>query len=230
MASNELDGKVIAVTGAAGALGREVTKLLASRGATVVAIDTAAECPASGQAMTLCGIDLTDYEATRSGFAEIVARFEALHGLANVAGGFRWQKVEDGSLEGWEHLYRLNVGTCLNACNAAIPALRQGGGAIVNVAAAATARATAGMGSYTASKSGVARLTEALAEENKDNGVRVNAVLPAVIDTPANRLDMPDAEFDRWVKPEALAEVIAFLLSDRSAAVTGAQLAVTYRL
>ncbi|MFZ8371337.1 SDR family NAD(P)-dependent oxidoreductase, partial [Staphylococcus aureus] len=88
-------------------------------------------------------------------------------------------------------------------------------GRIVNVAAAAAAtRAGAGMGAYTASKAGVIKLTESLAEELKDQGVNVNAVLPSIIDTPANRADMPKADFSRWVAPDALAEVILFLASD----------------
>jgi len=91
-------------------------------------------------------------------------------------------------------------------------------------------KAGAGMGAYAASKAGVARLTEALAEELKDAGITVNAVLPSIIDTPPNRADMPKADFDRWVKPEQLADVILFLVSDRAAAITGALLPVVGRV
>ena len=87
-----------------------------------------------------------------------------------------------------------------------------------------------GMGAYAASKAGVAKLTEAMAEEFKDRGLRVNAVLPSILDTPANRADMPQAEFDRWVRPEALARVVAFLLSAEADAVTGVSLPVAGRV
>jgi NAD(P)-dependent dehydrogenase (short-subunit alcohol dehydrogenase family) len=86
------------------------------------------------------------------------------------------------------------------------------------------------MGAYAASKAGVAKFTEALADELKDGGVTVNAVLPSIIDTPINRADMPAAEFDRWVKPDQIADLIVFLLSDRSAAITGALIPIAGRV
>lgn len=221
-----LAGKTIMVTGAAGALGGAVTRVLAAHGAKVLAVDYAKEIAANGQVADYAGIDLADPAAA----ATLFAKPGRIHGLANVAGGFNWVTVADSAAEEWERLFRLNVLTTLNACKAALPVLEANGGAIVNVGAAATAKAAAGMGPYTATKSGVSRLTEALAEELKDKGVRVNAVLPTIIDTPANRADMPDAEFDRWVRPEALAEVIAFLLSDRAAAITGALVPVAGRV
>ena len=82
------------------------------------------------------------------------------------------------------------------------------------------------MGAYAASKAGVARLTEALSEEVKAQGITVNAILPSIIDTPANRRDMPDADFRKWVTPEAIADVIVFLLSEKSRAITGASIPV----
>ena len=117
------------------------------------------------------------------------------------------------------------------ASKAAIPHLSAaGGGRIVNISAASSVKAGAGMGAYAASKSGVARLTEALAEELKDRAITVNAVLPSIIATAANRADMPKADFTRWVRPAELADVIIFLLSDRSSAVTGALLPVVGRV
>lgn len=221
-----LAGKTIAVTGAAGVLGGAVIKALVAHGAKVVAIDYAKEIAPAGQAADYAGVDLADASAA----AALFSQAGKLDGLVNVAGGFNWVTVADSPAEEWERLFRLNVLTTVNACKAALPVLEANGGAIVNVGAAATAKAGAGMGPYTASKSAVSRLTEALAEESKDKGVRVNAVLPTIIDTPTNRADMPDAEFDRWVQPSALAEVIAFLLSDRASAVTGALVPVSGRV
>jgi NAD(P)-dependent dehydrogenase (short-subunit alcohol dehydrogenase family) len=125
----------------------------------------------------------------------------------------------------------MNVETAANATRAAIPALRaSGSGRIVNVGANGAVKAGAGMGAYAASKAGVHKLTEALAEELKADGVTVNAVLPSILDTPANRADMPGADVETWVKPDDLAAVILFLASERARAVTGALLPVTGRV
>jgi NAD(P)-dependent dehydrogenase (short-subunit alcohol dehydrogenase family) len=150
--------------------------------------------------------------------------------LINIAGGFRWETIADGSLETWDFLYSINLKTALCACKAALGYLPAENGRIVNVGAAAAAKAGTGMGAYTASKAGVAKLTESLAEELKDKGINVNAVLPTIIDTPANRAEMPKADFTRWVAPEALADVIVFLSSHAGRAVTGASILVSGRV
>ena len=127
--------------------------------------------------------------------------------------------------------YSLNVKTALNVCRASLPhLLGRPHARIVNIGAGAAGQAAAGMGAYAASKSAVLRLTEALAQETKEQGVNVNAVLPSIIDTPANRKDMPQADFSRWVTPEAAADVIAFLLSDAARAITGAGIPVAGRI
>ncbi|MDE2618642.1 MAG: SDR family oxidoreductase [Sphingomonadales bacterium] len=218
--------KPIVVTGAAGFLGSVVARVLAEAGHSVVGIDlapTAADFPGT----FIGGVDLTDSAATEAAFAD-PALAGGIAGLASIAGGFRWETVMEGSPDSWDFLYRINVRTALNAARAAVPRLGAGG-AIVNVGAAATLKAATGMGAYTASKSGVARLTEALADELKGR-VRVNAVLPSVLDTPANRADMGEADAAKWVTPQELANVIAFLLSDAASAVTGACIPVTGRV
>jgi NAD(P)-dependent dehydrogenase (short-subunit alcohol dehydrogenase family) len=159
--------------------------------------------------------------------ADIVAKAGKIDGLVNIAGGFVWQTVADSPAKVWEQMFRINLLTAVTASRAAMDFLSRGGGSIVNIGANAATRAAMGMASYTAAKSGVARLTESLAEELAGAGVRVNALLPSIIDTPTNRRDMPDADFKTWVTPEALAKVILFLLSDDSAAITGAAIPVT---
>lgn len=220
---------IVAVTGAAGALGRKVVETLAGAGWRVVGIDLG-PVGTDGVALALGGVDLTD-EAAMAGAAErIGAELGQLDGLVNIAGGFSWETVQDGAVATWDRLYAMNVKTTLVSSRALLPLLRASRGAIVNIGAAASVKAATGMGAYAASKAGVARLTEALAEELKDEGVRVNALLPSIIDTPANRADMPDAAFDRWVAPSQLADVIAFLLSPAATAVTGALIPVTGRV
>ena len=183
------------------------------------------------QHLLLGGVDLGELESSRRAMAAAAMRFGGIDVLVNVAGGFQWQTLLEGDVETWDQLYRMNLRTAVVACKVALPALiERGRGAIVNVGAGAAARASAGMGAYTASKAGVQRLTESLADELKEHGIRVNAVLPSIIDTPRNRADMPNADHSRWVRPEALAEAVMFLASDAASAVTGAALPVRGRV
>jgi NAD(P)-dependent dehydrogenase (short-subunit alcohol dehydrogenase family) len=223
---------VILVTGAAGVLGQAVIATLVARGEMVAAVDLAPAVPPAGQRLSVGGTDLADATAGAALIAQLTGTSGAgsLTGLVNVAGGFLWETVSEGGWASWERMYRINVQTAFEATRLALPALRASRGAIVNVSAAATARAGAGMGAYTAAKSAVSRLTEALAAEELANGVRVNAVMPSVIDTPANRRDMPDADHSRWVTPTEIAEVVAFLLSPAASGVTGALVPVVGRV
>lgn len=218
----------IIVTGGFGVLGRAVGKALLASGAQVALIDQAPTATGLPEAALACGgVDLGEEPAARRCIDTVADRFGGLDGIVNVAGGFAWQSVEHGDIATWDRMYAMNVRTALLASQAALPhLLRQGRGRIVNVGALAAGRAQTGMGAYAAAKSGVARLTEAMAEEFLERGINVNAVLPSVIDTPANRSSMPDADATRWVDPAALAQVVMFLLSDASAAVTGALLPV----
>ena len=161
----------------------------------------------------------------------VKAKFGRIDALLNIAGGFQWATLEDGAADSWDRMYALNLKTALNASKAALPyLLESGAGRIVNVGAQSAVHGAAGFGPYGASKSAVHRLTESLADELKLKGVTVNAVLPSIIDTPANRADMPKADFARWVAPADLAAVILFLASDEAKAVTGALIPVTGRV
>ena len=232
-----LSGKVLVVTGSGGVLGQAVAAALRGRGATLALIDHAPAQPAqpaqAAQAPATFhygGIDLAQEDAARSVMERIARDAGRLDGLINVAGAFRWEKLAGGTLESWDSMYRINLRTAVAACQAAVPFMLQaGGGRIVNVGAMAAAKAAGGMGAYAASKAGVAKLTETLADELKDRGITVNAILPSTLDTPKNRLDMPGADFTRWVTPADAAEVIAFLVSDAARAVTGALIPVVGR-
>ncbi|MBW7837268.1 MAG: SDR family oxidoreductase [Sphingomonadales bacterium] len=222
--------RYVVVTGAVGALGSVVADTLTRDGVRVIAIDQAKTIAGAADfALSFPGVDLCDQRSVADVFAVIEREVGGLNGLANIAGGFRWETIADGDIATWDRLFNLNLKTALITSQAALPLLAAKGGSIVNISAAASQKAAAGMGAYAAAKSAVSRLTEALAEEMKDRGVRVNAVLPSIIDTTANRRDMPQADFSRWVSPRDIANVISFLLSDDARAVTGALLPVTGR-
>ncbi len=218
-------GRRVAVTGAFGILGSSVVRTLCAQGYGVAAIDLAEAGEMPNGAQAFGGVDLADAEGARQTFDRIACESGDLYGLVNIAGGFAWETVADGTADTWDHMYRVNLRTAVNACRAALPLLCRGG-SIVNIGALGSINAGAGMAAYAASKSGVARLTESLAEELKDRKIRVNAVLPSIIDTPANRRDMPDSDPAKWVTPDALAQIIAFLLSDAAAPISGASLPV----
>jgi NAD(P)-dependent dehydrogenase (short-subunit alcohol dehydrogenase family) len=226
-----MDGKVIVVTGALGALGRVVTDQALARGARVASVDHApTQVPATSNQLELGGVDLTDAAAAKKAIDHAAAHFGRLDALINIAGGFAYETVAEGDPKTWQRMYALNVTTTLNATRSAIPHLiLSGAGRIINVGALGAVQAGAGMGAYAASKAGVHRLTEALAAEYKGR-ITVNAVLPSIIDTATNRADMPKADFTEWVRPKELADVILFLASDAASAVTGALLPVAGRV
>ena len=229
-----MQGKTIVVTGGFGALGRAVAEAAVGRGGMVAALDVAPQPPAGlteglgPNALLLGGADLSSAEGAAKAIGAVKARFRRIDALINIAGGFKWQPIESGDAATWDFLFALNVKTTLNASKAALPhLLESGAGRIVNVGAQSAVKAAAGMGPYAASKAAVHKLTESMADEFKTRGVTINAVLPSIIDTPANRADMPKANFDHWVKPADLAAVILFLASDEARAVTGALIPVT---
>jgi NAD(P)-dependent dehydrogenase (short-subunit alcohol dehydrogenase family) len=226
-----MDGKVVVVTGASGALGRVVAEIALARGARVAGIDHApSQIAASANRIELRGVDLTDPAQAKAAIDAVAARFGRLDALLNIAGGFAFETVVEGDTRTWQRMYALNVLTALNTSRSAIPHLiASPAGRIVNVGAMGALQAGSGMGPYAASKAGVHRLTEALADEWKGK-ITVNAVLPSTIDTPANRADMPKADFAKWVTPQELADVMLFLASDAASAVTGALLPVSGRV
>jgi NAD(P)-dependent dehydrogenase (short-subunit alcohol dehydrogenase family) len=215
-----LENLAVVITGALGGLGRTVCAVAESQGARVIRLDIACD-----ESLTDChAVDLTNVDATR----ELIQSLGPFDSLVNLAGGFAMGAESwDSSDEQWDLMFSLNVSTMRNAIKAAVPILlEQQAGSIVNVGAFGAREGQGLMGAYCGSKSVVMRLTETLAEELKTKGINVNAVLPAVIDTQANRAAMPDADPADWVSPDDLASVICFLLSPAAKAVHGALLPV----
>jgi NAD(P)-dependent dehydrogenase (short-subunit alcohol dehydrogenase family) len=224
--------QVVTITGAFGVLGAAVARRFADQGARVVLLDRVPapewarrEFPAPH--LLVGDVDLADPKAAAQALQRAAETTGGLDVLVNVAGGFQWQLLGEGELAIWDAMFTMNLKTAVVACRAALPhLLARGSGRIINIGAGAAGRAGAGMGAYTASKAGVERLTEALAEELKDRAITVNTVLPGTLDTPRNRQDMPQADFGRWVQPEALADVVVFLAGEGARAVTGAAIRV----
>ena len=216
-----MTGRVL-VTGAAGALGSVVAPTLRAAGHAVLAVDRQWPSPDGPDQRTL---DLGSAADTDQLFAQI-ARTEPLHGVAHLVGGFAMGKeVHEATDADWDAMWQLNVSFAVRVVRAALPLLRaRGTGSLVLVSAATAlpgAEPDYGVGPYVVSKAAVASLVRVTAAELVGTGVRINAIAPTIIDTPANRAAMPDADPQTWVPRERIAETIAYLLSDAAQNVTG---------
>ena len=226
--------RTVVVTGASGHLGRAVAAAFAERGANLALVgrrkEQLAEAFATdGPTRLLLAADLLKRDDLARAVATTVERFGSIDVLCNITGAFRMgEPVHELSDATLDFLFDANVRTLVNAAHAVVPVMRAGnGGRIVNVAAFAARKAAALMGAYSAAKSAVVRLTEAMDAELREHRINVNCVLPTIIDTPDNRAAMPRADPARWIAPRDLANVIAFLASDDARAVHGAALPVT---
>jgi NAD(P)-dependent dehydrogenase (short-subunit alcohol dehydrogenase family) len=218
--------EVVLVTGAFGSLGRATVAALRARGHRVVGLDKSAAPPPGFIAeVVLPHTDLGDDAGVENAVAQACAAGGRLRGLVNIAGGFAMSALAATPPEAFADMFRLNVATALRITRAVAPVMAaQGGGSIVNIGAASARDPGPGMAAYAGAKAALATITTSLAAELKPAGVRVNAVLPTILDTPANRRDMPDADPSAWVKPDDAAQVIAFLISDDARAVSGAHI------
>jgi NAD(P)-dependent dehydrogenase (short-subunit alcohol dehydrogenase family) len=232
---HDLTGKTVIITGAAGNLGRATAAAFANQGARLALVDLDPESlGAAQQALpdscdsAVFATDLLDPEAVSAMIEEVKTRFEVIHVLANIAGGFAMGPALHETTDAqWDDMMGLNLRTVIHCCRAAVPALQEaGGGRIINVSARAARRGVGHMGPYCVSKAAVITLTESLADELKHQGITANCIMPGTIDTPQNRAAMPDQDHATWVPPAALADVIVFLASDAARCVTGAAIPV----
>jgi NAD(P)-dependent dehydrogenase (short-subunit alcohol dehydrogenase family) len=232
----DFDNQVIVITGASGNLGMAATKAFHHQGAklALLARDTdrireiLPSLAETSSDSILLSVDLTIQDQVENAVEKIIAQFDRIDVLVNIAGGYKGgNPIHETPTEMVDFLFDLNFRTTFNTSKAVIKQmLKQQSGIIINIAARAGLSGAAKMGVYSASKSAVIRLTESMAAELKHEGIRVNCILPGTIDTPQNRKDMPEANFDRWVQPEAIADVILFIASDKARAITGASIPV----
>ena len=227
--------QVVVVTGAAGNLGEAVAVAFDGAGANLVLADMNYDrlekmygAMAEKGTALLAAVNLLDAAAVDALFTDALDQFGRVDTLVNIAGGFSMgPRLHETPPETFNFMFDLNAKTVYHTCRSAVPhMLAQKSGKIINIAARAGLEGKAKMAAYTASKSAVIRLTEAMADELKGEGINVNCILPGTIDTPRNRVDMPNADFSHWVPAAALADVILFLASDASRAIHGASLPV----
>jgi len=233
---NLLKNKIAIITGAVGNLGTATARVFQQAGAKTVLVDRSpdrvgtvfADISKSNDHLLAGGVNLSDPDSLGKLIEQTLTRFGRVDVLVNTVGAFRGgNPVLEADPADWDFLFNANVRTTLHCCRAVIPQmLKQKSGRMINVSSREGLEAHAGYAAYSASKSAVLRLTESLAAELKMSDINVNCIMPSVIDTPQNRSAMPKADFSKWVAPEAIADVIAFLASDASRAVTGAALPV----
>ena len=229
---------VVIVTGAAGNLGRAVLARLAADQYRLVAVDretTSLEAALAAVPGTdhlpMAGIDLMSAEACDTMVRATLERYGRIDGVVHTVGGFAMAPLAESIPSQFESMFKLNALTTANVFRAAAAPMREAKrGCLIAMGAAPGLKATSGMAAYAASKAAVHRIVEAFADELKLQGVRVNAVLPSIIDTPQNRSSMPDAAHSAWVAPDALASTISFLLGEGGRDVTGALLPVSGRV
>ncbi len=226
-----MNQRVYVITGARGALGSAIVELAAERQLAVAAIGTATGWTDARAGLCIGGVDLRKESDAVSAMDQVAAKFGRIDALLNVAGGFAYAEASEAKETLWADMFALNCQTAINASKAALPHLRKSdAGRIVNVGAASAISSSAGMGPYAASKSALHRFTESLAAELASTSITVNAVLPSIIDTPANRAAMKSAKHDTWVRPRDLAEVMLFLASPAAGAITRALIPVIGRV
>jgi len=231
-----MDEEVVLVTGGTGALGSALARAFLQQGAYVAVTyrrrqefdDLQSAAAADGARLRGHEVDVTDEAQMLSLVRALEAEFHRLDALVNAAGGYAGgSKLWETESAVRERMLALNFRSVFISAGAVLPMmLKRGSGCIVNVAARAALEPPGGAGAYAASKAAALALMHSLAMDLRGTGIRANSVLPNIIDTPANRRDMPRADFASWTKPEEIARVIVFLCSPESKAINGAAIPV----
>lgn len=224
-----LEGKVALITGASGGLGAPVTRAFLDAGASVIGVSRSIQASDFPHpAFTAMSAELTSGEAARSVADALAERFGRIDVLAHLVGGFAGgEPVEETSDATLEQMLELNLKSAFYVIRAVLPHMRrQGGGRILAIGSRAAVEPASRIGAYAASKAALVALIRTVARENKDWGVTANVVLPATMDTPANRAAEPGADFTRWVQPAQVAALLVHLASEAASQITGAVIPV----
>ena len=236
----DFTGSVVAIPGGTGGLGRVVALSFLRAGATVVTTCVvpseqgrlAREAEALSVRLSCLQVDVTDEDAVKRFAGEIVARHGRVDVLVNSVGGFSGGKpVWETDQATWDRMLNLNLKSVYLCAKAVVPQMiKQNRGRIIHVASRSSLKGDAGLSAYAASKAAELVLTQSLAEELKPYRINVNAILPSIIDTEANRHAMPNADHSQWPTPEAIAKVILFLCSPDAEVIHGAAIPVYGRV
>lgn len=231
----KLRNRIAIITGGTGALGRAVVSVFIEEGAKVVCTYIIDEelshysSLAENQKSNLVFVqaDVTKEKSVAETVQKTLERFGRVDVLVNIVGGFTYAKIVDTDEKIWDSMMNVNLKSTFLCSKAVLPQMvKQNYGKIINISSRPGLKGSSGVGAYAASKAAVMNLTETIADEVRNYEINVNAILPSTIDTPANRKSMPDADFSKWVKPEEIARVIAFLASDDSKPMSGAGIPV----
>lgn len=231
----KLKEKVAIVTGGTGALGRVIVSEFLKEGAKVICTYIVDEelrdvLPLLSQfrdQIVFTKTNVIKQKQVERTVQKTLKRFGRIDILVNTVGGFAYAPVVETDEKTWDHMMNINLKSTFLCSKAVLPhMIKQNYGKIINISSRPALKGAAGVGAYGASKAGVLNLTEAIAEEVREYDINVNAILPSVIDTPANRKAMPEADFSKWVKPEEIARVVVFLASDESKPISGAGIPV----
>ena len=224
-----MTGKIALVTGANGGLGVHVTQAMLNAGATVVGL-----APKIQQSdfvhpgFIALPAAITNLDAAKKAVESVIARWERIDVLAHLVGGFSGgQTIAETDDTTWQRMFAMNVDNAFHLFRAVIPVMRKaGGGRIIAVGSRQAEFPSPTVGAYSASKAALVSLVKTVALENKDAGITANVILPATMDTPANRAAMPGADMSQWVQPSTVASLIVWLAGDASKDITGAAIPV----
>lgn len=236
MAQKDKGERVIVVTGASGALGGELVDRFVRYGDQVVGWDIEAPGPGSlvederRRTLFWMNVDLTDAGVVADAVDTVEHEIGGIDAFVHCAGGFRWSHIDDIGVSDIDFLVDVNLRSSLYVARSVLAPMKERGvGRLIFLSSRSTIKPGAGEGAYAATKAGLNALTMSLADEVKGAEITVNALQPSVIDTPANRRDMPDADFSTWVPRSELADLVEYLIGPQGRSINGSLIAVAGR-